>query len=79
MVPSSWLRGLLYVVHVISTGDDVKLLLKQPLGNAMDLQEAVNGQLFFDNEDDMAGMGAGYGGVSWRIAYREVFHLDSSR
>jgi hypothetical protein len=33
----------------------------------MDLQEAVNGQLFFDNEDDMAGMGAGYGGVSWRI------------
>ncbi|KAH8085394.1 hypothetical protein HD553DRAFT_28045 [Filobasidium floriforme] len=43
-----------------------QLLLKQPLGNAMDLQEAVNGQLFFDNEDDMAGVGAGYGGVRTR-------------
>jgi hypothetical protein len=64
-------------VHVVSTGDDVKLLLKQPLGNAMDLQEAVNGQLFFDNEEDMAGMGAGYGAV--RTWSRNRFQLDSSR
>jgi hypothetical protein len=35
----------------------------------MDLQEAVNGQLFFDNEDDMAGMGAGYGGVRSHVKW----------
>jgi hypothetical protein len=41
----------------------------------MDLQEAVNGQLFFDNEDDMAGVGAGYGAVrTWR---RDRFRFSS--
>jgi hypothetical protein len=62
-------------VHVVLTRNAMKLLLKQPLGNAMDLQEAVNGQLFFDNEDDMAGVGAGYGAVrTWR---RNTFRFGS--
>jgi hypothetical protein len=64
-------------VHVVSTGADGQLLLKQPLGNAMDLQEAVNGQLFFDNEDDMVGVGTGYGAVRTRRRNRFRFSLLS--
>jgi hypothetical protein len=41
----------------------------------MDLQQAVNDQLFFDNEDDVAGVGAGYGAVrAWR---RDRFRFSS--
>ena len=41
-----------------------QLLLKQPLGNPMDLQDAVNGQLLFEGEDEMHGQERAVAGVS---------------
>jgi hypothetical protein len=41
-----------------------QLLLKQPLGNPMDLQDAVNGQLLFEGEDEMNGQEHVFAGVS---------------
>lgn len=41
-----------------------QLLLKQPLGNPMDLQDAVNGQLLFEGEDEMNGQEHAFAGVS---------------